>query len=108
MLAVITTPAIAQPVTIRIETPRDMAGILGTIRIMTTECKLAINSSLLGPAARKYGYNFTDFVPTGRFFELTKKAMDEDYALIAQRGLGPACRSFSQLVELAMPELLAR
>jgi hypothetical protein len=108
LLALIATPAVAQPVRIRVETPRDMAGILGAVRVMTTECKLAVDSNLLGPAARRYGFNFVDFAPTGRFFALTKKAMDENYALIAQRGLGPACRGFSQLIELTMPELLGR
>jgi len=103
-----TATATAQPVSIRVKTPTDMAGILAAVRIMTTECKLSVDTDQLGPATRRYGFNFVDFAPTGRYFALTRKAMDQDYAIIAQRGLGPACRSFSQLIELTIPEVLGR
>jgi len=107
-LVVTAASATAQSVSIRVETPGDMAGILAAVWVMTTECKLSVDTDQLGPPARRYGFNFVDFAPTGRYFALTRKAMDQDYAIIAQRGLGPACRSFSQLIELTMPEVLGR
>jgi hypothetical protein len=98
MAAALAGPSIAQS-----SRPERVAQLLGTIRVLNDRCKITGSPDVLNAAIRRTGFQLTDFVPGGRYWQFTRKAMDQRFEMIATQGLGRACNVMNETVQATLP-----
>jgi hypothetical protein len=103
VVLVAVVPAFFSPAFAQTSQPERVAQLLGTVRVLTDRCKITGDPEILSAAVRRAGFELTDFVPGARFWQYTRKAMDQRFALIAKQGLGGACNVMNETVQATLP-----